>query len=251
MQHVVAGLPDRNIQLVVGTDGDELPAVGFVLGQVVVDHGRLRRTVEIVLDLVDLGDLRKFGDVERAVLERDAVGPIQARRQRLDRALAVLVGDGIDVADQAGADEHRALVAFGHRTRVRHAGRVDLDVEAGRQLELCGRQLVRGRRDRRRRDRRKFCCRFIVRTPDQRRAGRKRRGGGRCRSRCGRSGRSRSGRLLRGSTERECTEKSTREQCAACGRVDHLNPPLSGSPYPRALASGSGLPDPQSPIFYR
>ena len=78
MQHVVAGLPDRNIQLVVGSDGDELPAVGFVLGQVVVDHGRLRRTVEIVLDLVDLGDLGKFGDVERAVLERDAVGPIEA-----------------------------------------------------------------------------------------------------------------------------------------------------------------------------
>ena len=37
VQHVVAGLSDRNIELVVGADGDELPAMGLVLRQVVVD----------------------------------------------------------------------------------------------------------------------------------------------------------------------------------------------------------------------
>ena len=54
MQDVVAGLPDRNIQLVVGSDGDELPAMGFVLGQVVVDDvgfgglSRLSSTLSIL-----------------------------------------------------------------------------------------------------------------------------------------------------------------------------------------------------------
>ena len=106
-RHVVAGLADRNIELVVGADADELPAVGLVLRQIVVDHRRLRRTVEIVLDLVDLGDLREFGDVERAVLEGEAVGAMQARGDRLDLALAVLVDDGIDLADEAACRRTR------------------------------------------------------------------------------------------------------------------------------------------------
>src|SRR5664280_2371411 len=132
VQHVIARLSDLNIQLVVRPDGDELPAVGFVLGQIVVDDSRLRRTVEIIFDLVDLGDLREFGDVERAVAERDAIGPIKARGKNLDRSLAVLVGDGIDLVDEAAADEHRPLVAYRQRTGVRHAGRINLDIEAGR-----------------------------------------------------------------------------------------------------------------------
>ena len=53
MQHVVAGLPDRDIELVVGPDSDELPAMGFVR-QIVVDHRRLRRTIDDVVDLLDL-----------------------------------------------------------------------------------------------------------------------------------------------------------------------------------------------------
>src|ERR1700712_895082 len=60
---------------------------------------------------------------------------MQARDKGLDRSLAVLVGDRIDVADEAAADKHGALVAFGERSRVGHAGGVKLDVEARRQLE--------------------------------------------------------------------------------------------------------------------
>jgi len=51
------------MELVVGSDSDALPAVGFVLRQIVVDHRELGRTVETVFDLVDLrdlGDVRKF-----------------------------------------------------------------------------------------------------------------------------------------------------------------------------------------------
>src|SRR3954449_3055368 len=45
---VVAGDSDRNIQLVVGTETDELPAVRLLLRQIVVDHDRLRRVIEIL-----------------------------------------------------------------------------------------------------------------------------------------------------------------------------------------------------------
>jgi len=93
MQHVVAGLSNINVQLVVGPDGDELPAMGFILGQIVVNDHRLRRVVEIVLDLLDLGDLGELGDIQRAILERDAVRPIEARSDDLDRPLAVLVDE--------------------------------------------------------------------------------------------------------------------------------------------------------------
>ena len=136
--------------------------MGLVLRQLVEDHGRLRRVVEIVLDLLDLGDLRQFGDVERAVLEGEAVRPIEAGGQHLDLALAVLVDDGIDLVDQAAADKHRALVAHGERARIRHAGGIDLDVEAGRHLQLRRRQFVRRGGNRRRRDRRELGGGFVA-----------------------------------------------------------------------------------------
>src|SRR5690242_6358859 len=83
---------------------------------------------KIVLGLFDLGNLRELGDVQRAVLEGDAVRPVQARRNRLHRALAVLVGrDGIDVADQTRAHKDRALVALGKRSRIGDAGGKNLD----------------------------------------------------------------------------------------------------------------------------
>src|SRR5882724_5752129 len=109
VQHVVAGLSDRDVQLVIGTDSDELPAVGFVLRQIVVDHGRFRRIVDDVLDLFDLGHLRQFGDVERAVLEGDAIRTVETGGHDLDRTFAVLVDDGSDLVEEAAADEHVPL----------------------------------------------------------------------------------------------------------------------------------------------
>src|SRR5579883_2557304 len=97
MQHVVARLADGNIKLVVWSDGDELPAMGFVLGKIVVNHDRFGRIVEIVLDLLDLRYLGEFGDVERPVLEGDAVWPVETRGNDLDLALPVFVDDGIDL----------------------------------------------------------------------------------------------------------------------------------------------------------
>src|SRR5262245_5297289 len=85
----VAGQTDRDIELVVRPDPYELPAVRFVLRQVVIDHRELWRIVEVVLDLLDLVDFGELGDVERAVLEGESVRPVQARRDHLDLTLAV------------------------------------------------------------------------------------------------------------------------------------------------------------------
>src|SRR5439155_5759768 len=132
-------------------------------GKLVIDQGRLRRVVQDVLDLVDLGDLRQLGDVERAVLEGEAVRTVEAGGQHLDLALAVLVDDGIDLVDQATADKHRTLVAHGKRARVCHPCGIDLDVEAGWHFELRRRQFVRRRGYRRRRIRREPGGGFVAR----------------------------------------------------------------------------------------
>ena len=190
MQHVVAGLTDFEIELVVRADGQELPAMRLVLGQVLVDDDRLRRLVDLVFDIVDLGDLRQLGDVERAVLVGHAVRAIEAGHQHMDLAFAVFVGDGIDLVLQARADEHRALLIERHRARIGHAAGIDLDVEALRGFQLVERQLVLGGGERWRRHRRQFCRgRVVVRTSDQRRAGRQ--------CGCGRSSRRWSGRRSR------------------------------------------------------
>ena len=175
-QAVVTGLPDLEVELVVGADGDVFPAVRLILRQTVEDDGRLRRIVEIVLDLVDLRELGQLHDVERAVLEGDAVRAVEPRGDDLHLALAALVDDGIDLVLQPRAHEHGALVAERERAGVGHAAGIDLDLESLRSLELVDRQLVGGGRERRGRDRREPLGVGGVGTPDQGRAGRQRRG---------------------------------------------------------------------------
>lgn len=56
--------------------------------------------------------------------------------------VAVAIDDGIDLSRRAAADEQRPLVAKCHLARVVHAGGVELDREARRQLDLFERQLL-------------------------------------------------------------------------------------------------------------
>src|SRR5216684_4705630 len=90
----VTGRADIDVELVVWPHRDEFPAMRLVIGELVVDDDRLRRIVEIVLDLLELRDPGAFGDVERAVVEGEAVGPIQAGGKDLELALAVLLDHG-------------------------------------------------------------------------------------------------------------------------------------------------------------
>src|SRR5262245_31003842 len=81
----IARCADVEIELVVGTNGEEFPAVRLVLGQIVVDHDWLGRVIEVVLDLLNLRDLRELADVEGAVGERETVRPIESRVKRAKR----------------------------------------------------------------------------------------------------------------------------------------------------------------------
>jgi hypothetical protein len=70
---------DVVVELAVGAHREELPEVaGLLRGIEVVDHdARLRRAGELVLDAVVRRDAVALGDVERAVLEGDAVRRVQ------------------------------------------------------------------------------------------------------------------------------------------------------------------------------
>ncbi len=167
---IVAGQADRHVEPVVGADGDELPAVGLLLGEIVVDDDGGRGIVEIVFDVLNLGDLRQLGDVERTVLVGEPVGPVEAGGDDFHLRPAVPAHDGVDLVEQAGAGEHRALVADAQRTRIGDATRIDLDLEAPGQLERIDRELVQGRGLGRAGDRQEPHRRFGVGTPVQRRA---------------------------------------------------------------------------------
>jgi hypothetical protein len=58
----VARRADIEIEPVVRAYGQELPAVGLVFWQIAVDDGRLRRAVELVLDIVDFGGFDDLGE---------------------------------------------------------------------------------------------------------------------------------------------------------------------------------------------
>src|SRR6266508_2962451 len=122
-------------------------AVGVVAADLAVGAGVDLANVAVRADL----HIELAVGPERDVLPivMDGVREIEPLRQ-LDRlagivALAVLVGDGIDAADQPRAHEHGALVAHHHRARGRMAVRPDLGLEAGRQLELVDRDLLERR----------------------------------------------------------------------------------------------------------
>src|SRR5215467_14575452 len=91
VHHIVTGLADLEIKFVVGTNGDELPAVCFVLWQIGVDHRGLGRLVELILYIFDLGDLRQLGDVKRTVVVGETIRAIESFGHRLDLRLAVLL----------------------------------------------------------------------------------------------------------------------------------------------------------------
>src|SRR5262249_16195573 len=120
------------------------PAVRLVLRQIVVDNHRLGRIIEVVLDLLNLRDLGKLGDVEGAVGESEAVRAIETRVERLDLASARLLVDGVHLVKEAGADKHGGLVALAQGTRIRDTACIDIHLKTFGGLELRDRSLVGG-----------------------------------------------------------------------------------------------------------
>ena len=91
--------------------------------QVVGNHDRLRRRVEAAVDVVETHDAVDLGDVEVAVVKRDAVRPVQARGDLVAPvrpAVTVVVHDRVDcvaLPQPAGADEDCSGGALGKGPR--------------------------------------------------------------------------------------------------------------------------------------
>jgi hypothetical protein len=103
---------------------------------VVINHLRLRHVAEIGLGIVVFVNLVDVDNVERAVAERDTGRHRHALDDGFDRPLAALVHNGKDLADaEPRADEQGTLVTPRHLPCSRHP-RPQLDLEAGRQLDL-------------------------------------------------------------------------------------------------------------------
>ena len=76
--------------------------------------------VELGVDVVVAQDAVDLGDVERAVLEGDAVGDVEAAGDGVDRvdlAVAVAIDHGVDRALLLGSDEDHAVGARRERAR--------------------------------------------------------------------------------------------------------------------------------------
>ena len=139
----VARRTDRHVQLAVRAERDELPAVVRLGGQLVGDYRGLGRVVQVVLDVAQHQDPAHRGNVQIAALERHAHRQLQAAGDHphlLGDAVAVRVGQRVDLAGAVGADEHRALRAQRDLARVRHLVGIDGDMETRRQGQPVQRQ---------------------------------------------------------------------------------------------------------------
>ena len=82
----VARRADRHVELAVGTEGDEAPAVVRLRGKAVADDHRRRRRGELVVDAVEAQHARQRADEERAVAVGDAGRQLQAGRRSCARS---------------------------------------------------------------------------------------------------------------------------------------------------------------------
>jgi len=90
-------------------------------------------------DVAQAQDAAHCADVEIAIVKRDAGRRLQAVRQdgdTLGAPVVVRIGQRIDLAFGARADEHRAFRTERELARVRYVGREHVDMEARGQRQL-------------------------------------------------------------------------------------------------------------------
>ena len=104
----VAGRADADVEQAVRPEPERLVAVMRMVRQIVGDDRRPGRILQVALDRVVARDAAVLADVQRAVVERDAMRRVQSARDDARRAAASR--DGIDVF-LAAADKERAALA--------------------------------------------------------------------------------------------------------------------------------------------
>src|SRR4029434_6535859 len=98
-----------DVELAVGSEGDELPAVVPVLGETVGHHHGLGRIVEVAFHVVEAQDAVDGRDVEGASVKGDADGQGQAG------------GEGENLRGSTGLPPHRIDLARLHRAHEERA----------------------------------------------------------------------------------------------------------------------------------
>jgi hypothetical protein len=121
----------------------------LVIRQLIEDDGRRGRCLEPILDACEAEHARDFRDVQVAILERDAVGAVQARGNRANGSRAAAVYNGVDVPGEACAYEDRPPFAARHGSRVGDPARPELRAKVWRKAKLSDRNLRGGPRRRR------------------------------------------------------------------------------------------------------
>jgi hypothetical protein len=129
-----------DVQLAIGSEGDEFAAVTGAVRKGLADQNGGRRRVQLVLDIVEAQDAISRRGIEGAAAKRNADRSIQARRDgRHPRRRTGPQRDRVDVAGARGSRKQRALGPEHHRARIVEP-RQDFDLEAGRQADLVERE---------------------------------------------------------------------------------------------------------------
>ena len=166
----VARHADRNVELAVRPEGDELAPVMAFGREAIADDDRRRRIGEAPLDVVEAKDARHRGHVERAVAKRDAGRLAQSRRDHAGSTASPFVPGGGNLSactapavlptNSVPAAPHVICAAFGTRatTSIENPGGSLSDSSGS---AVCARRAVQSRRAPRRepmRRRRRACA---------------------------------------------------------------------------------------------
>ena len=118
----------------------------LIAGEGIADQDRLRRVVQVCLDVIIAPDAIHFGQIERPLFEGHPVGHIQplSQRDHLIRLLIlIMIQHGVDRSIFSRAHEERAIGAQGHRARIGHIIGVNADGESVRQADREGQGIGR------------------------------------------------------------------------------------------------------------
>lgn len=143
----VAGGSDGDVELSVGAEGDELPAVASIFWKVALDDYGRGGVSQASLDPVEPEDPAHLGDVKAPISKGDAVREVESRTDDedlagVDPAVPVAVPDGVDPPLRPRPYEDRHLASQGEGPSAGKVASVDGDLKAGGKLDQIDREVL-------------------------------------------------------------------------------------------------------------
>ncbi len=143
----VAGGSDGDVELSVGAEGDELPAVTSIFWKVALDDDGRGGVSQASLDPVEPEDPAHLGDVKAPISKGDAVREVESRTDDedlagVDPAVPVAVPDGVDPPLRPRPYEDCHLASQGEGPSAGKVASVDGDLKAGGKLDQIDREVL-------------------------------------------------------------------------------------------------------------